>query len=50
MEDVKKRNNLSDETLKKALASEGLDVRSYRDRLRKDFENHLLIVPRCRTG
>ena len=43
IEDVKKRNNLSDDMLKQALASEGLTVQAYRDRLRKDFENHLLI-------
>jgi len=43
IEDVKKRNNLSDDMLKNALATEGLDVKSYRDRLRKDFENHMLI-------
>jgi peptidyl-prolyl cis-trans isomerase SurA len=49
IEDVKKRNNLSDEALKKALASEGLDVKSYRDRLRRDFENHLLIVSKVQN-
>jgi peptidyl-prolyl cis-trans isomerase SurA len=43
IEDVKKRNNLSDDMLKQALASEGLTLQGYRDRLRKDFENHLLI-------
>ena len=43
IEDVKKRNNLSDDMLKQALASEGLTLQAYRDRLRKDFENHLLI-------
>jgi peptidyl-prolyl cis-trans isomerase SurA len=49
IEDVKKRNNLSDEALAKALASEGLDVKSYRDRLRRDFENHLLIVSKVQS-
>jgi peptidyl-prolyl cis-trans isomerase SurA len=49
IEDVKKRNNLSDETLKKALATEGLDVKSYRDRLRRDFENHMLIVSKVQN-
>jgi peptidyl-prolyl cis-trans isomerase SurA len=43
IDDVKKRNNLSDDTLKQALASEGMTVTAYRARLRKDFENHLLI-------
>ena len=49
IEDVKKRNNLSDEMLKKALASEGLDVKTYRDRLRRDFENHLLIASKVQN-
>jgi peptidyl-prolyl cis-trans isomerase SurA len=49
IEDVKKRNNLSSETLKNALASEGLDMKAYRDRLRKDFENHLLIVSKVQN-
>ena len=43
IEDVKKRNNLSDEVFKQALASEGLSITNYRAKLRKDFENHLLI-------
>jgi peptidyl-prolyl cis-trans isomerase SurA len=49
IEDVKKRNNLSDEALKKALATEGLDVKSYRDRLRRDFENHMLLVSKVQN-
>jgi peptidyl-prolyl cis-trans isomerase SurA len=49
VDDVKKRNNLSDEMLKQALASEGLDLKSYRDRLRKDFENHLLIMAKVQN-
>ncbi len=43
VDDVKKRNNLTDDNFRQALASEGLTVASYRARLRKDFENHLLI-------
>jgi peptidyl-prolyl cis-trans isomerase SurA len=43
IDDVKKRNNLSDDMLRQALASEGMSIASYRARLRKDFENHLLI-------
>jgi peptidyl-prolyl cis-trans isomerase SurA len=43
VEDVKKRNNLSDEVFRQALAAEGLSLTAYRARLRKDFENHLLI-------
>ena len=43
VDDVKKRNNLSDDMLKQALAAEGLTIAAYRARLRKDFENHLLI-------
>jgi peptidyl-prolyl cis-trans isomerase SurA len=49
IEDVKKRNNLSDDTLKQALASEGLDIKAYRARLRKDFENHLLIMAKVQN-
>jgi len=49
VEDVKKRNNLSDDQLKQALASEGLDLKGYRDRLRKDFENHLLIMTKVQN-
>ena len=49
IEDVKKRNNLSDEMLKQALASEGLDIKAYRSRLRKDFENHMLIVSKVQN-
>jgi peptidyl-prolyl cis-trans isomerase SurA len=49
IEDVKKRNNLSDANLKQALASEGLDLKSYRDKLRKDFENHLLIMTKVQN-
>jgi peptidyl-prolyl cis-trans isomerase SurA len=49
VEDVKKRNNLSDEMLKQALASEGLDLKAYRERLRKDFENHLLIMAKVQN-
>jgi peptidyl-prolyl cis-trans isomerase SurA len=49
IDDVKKRNNLSDETLKQALASEGMDLKGYRDRLRKDFENHLLIMAKVQN-
>jgi peptidyl-prolyl cis-trans isomerase SurA len=49
IEDVKKRNNLSDANLKQALASEGLDLKAYRDKLRKDFENHLLIMTKVQN-
>jgi len=49
VEDVKKRNNLSDDMLKQALASEGMDLKTYRDRLRKDFENHLLIMAKVQN-
>jgi peptidyl-prolyl cis-trans isomerase SurA len=49
IEDVKKRNNLSDDMLKQALASEGLTLQGYRDRLRKDFENHLLIAAKVQN-
>jgi peptidyl-prolyl cis-trans isomerase SurA len=49
VDDVKKRNNLSDEMLKQALASEGLDLKAYRERLRKDFENHLLIMAKVQN-
>jgi peptidyl-prolyl cis-trans isomerase SurA len=49
IDDVKKRNNLTDDTLKAALASEGLDLKSYRARLRKDFENHLLIMAKVQN-
>jgi peptidyl-prolyl cis-trans isomerase SurA len=49
VEDVKKRNNLSDDVLKKALAAEGLTMPAYRARLRKDFENHLLIAAKVQN-
>jgi peptidyl-prolyl cis-trans isomerase SurA len=49
IDDVKKRNNLSDDTLRQALASEGMDVKTYRARLRKDFENHLLIMAKVQN-
>jgi peptidyl-prolyl cis-trans isomerase SurA len=49
IEDVKKRNNLSDDMLKQALAAEGLTVTAYRARLRKDFENHLLIAAKVQN-
>jgi peptidyl-prolyl cis-trans isomerase SurA len=49
IEDVKKRNNLSDDMLKQALAAEGLTVAAYRARLRKDFENHLLIAAKVQN-
>jgi peptidyl-prolyl cis-trans isomerase SurA len=49
IEDVKKRNNLSDDMLKQALAGEGLSVATYRARLRKDFENHLLIAAKVQN-
>jgi peptidyl-prolyl cis-trans isomerase SurA len=49
IDDVKKRNNLSDDMLKQALASEGLTLQGYRDRLRKDFENHLLIAAKVQN-
>ena len=49
IEDVKKRNNLSDEVLKQALASEGMTITAYRARLRKDFENHLLIAAKVQN-
>jgi peptidyl-prolyl cis-trans isomerase SurA len=49
IEDVKKRNNLSDEMLKQALASEGMTLAAYRARLRKDFENHLLIAAKVQN-
>ena len=49
VEDVKKRNNLSDDMLKQALASEGMDLKTYRDRLHKDFENHLLIMAKVQN-
>jgi peptidyl-prolyl cis-trans isomerase SurA len=49
IEDVKKRNNLSDDMLKQALASEGLTLTAYRARLRKDFENHLLIAAKVQN-
>jgi peptidyl-prolyl cis-trans isomerase SurA len=43
IEDVKKRNNFTDDMLRQALAGEGLDLPAYRARLRKDFEGHLLL-------
>ena len=49
IEDVKKRNNLSDDMLKQALASEGMTLPAYRARLRKDFENHLLIAAKVQN-
>jgi peptidyl-prolyl cis-trans isomerase SurA len=49
IEDVKKRNNLSDDMLKQALAAEGMTVAAYRARLRKDFENHLLIAAKVQN-
>jgi peptidyl-prolyl cis-trans isomerase SurA len=49
IEDVKKRNNLSDDMLKQALAAEGMTVTAYRARLRKDFENHLLIAAKVQN-
>jgi peptidyl-prolyl cis-trans isomerase SurA len=49
IDDVKKRNNLSDDTLKQALAAEGMTVTAYRARLRKDFENHLLIAAKVQN-
>ena len=49
IDDVKKRNNLSDDMLKQALASEGMTVTAYRARLRKDFENHLLIAAKVQN-
>ncbi len=49
VEDVKKRNNLTDENLRQALASEGMDMKAYRARLRKDFENHLLIMAKVQN-
>ncbi len=49
IEDVKKRNNLSDDMLRQALASEGITVTAYRARLRKDFENHLLIAAKVQN-
>ena len=49
IDDVKKRNNLSDDMLKQALAAEGLSVAAYRARLRKDFENHLLIAAKVQN-
>lgn len=49
IEDVKKRNNLSDEVLKQALAAEGMTITAYRARLRKDFENHLLIAAKVQN-
>ncbi len=49
IDDVKKRNNLSDDMLKQALAAEGLSVATYRARLRKDFENHLLIAAKVQN-
>ena len=49
IEDVKKRNNLSDEMLKQALASEGLNLKTYRERLRKDFESHMLIAAKVQN-
>jgi peptidyl-prolyl cis-trans isomerase SurA len=49
IDDVKKRNNLSDDMLKQALASENMTVAAYRARLRKDFENHLLIAAKVQN-
>lgn len=49
IEDVKKRNNLSDDVLKQALAAEGMTLTAYRARLRKDFENHLLIAAKVQN-
>lgn len=49
IEDVKKRNNLSDDVLKQALAAEGMTIAAYRARLRKDFENHLLIAAKVQN-
>jgi peptidyl-prolyl cis-trans isomerase SurA len=49
IDDVKKRNNLSDDMLKQALAAEGMTVTAYRARLRKDFENHLLIAAKVQN-
>lgn len=49
IEDVKKRNNLSDDMLRQALASEGITLPAYRARLRKDFENHLLIAAKVQN-
>ena len=49
IEDVKKRNNLSDDVLKQALAAEGMTMTAYRARLRKDFENHLLIAAKVQN-
>lgn len=49
IEDVKKRNNLSDDMLRQALASEGITLAAYRARLRKDFENHLLIAAKVQN-
>lgn len=49
IEDVKKRNNLSDDMLRQALASEGLTLQAYRARLRKDFENHMLIAAKVQN-
>ena len=49
IEDVKKRNNLSDDMLKQALAGEGLSVTAYRARLRKDFENHLVVSTKVQS-
>jgi peptidyl-prolyl cis-trans isomerase SurA len=44
IEDVKKRNNFTDDMLRQALVGEGLDIPGYRARLRKDFESHLLLM------
>jgi len=49
IDDVKKRNNLSDDMLRQALAAEGMTVTAYRNRLRKDFENHLLIAAKVQN-
>ncbi len=49
IDDVKKRNNLSDDMLKQALAAENMTVTAYRARLRKDFENHLLIAAKVQN-
>ena len=49
IDDVKKRNNLSDDMLRQALASEGITMKSYRAKLRKDFENHMLIAAKVQN-
>ncbi len=49
VDDIKKRNKFDDAMLKQALAEQGLDLASFREQLRKNFEGFAVLSQKVRS-